>query len=228
MMAAEDEKRLAGEAAVEFVEDGMVVGLGTGSTVRYFIERLGAMTAEGLKVTGVPTSMQTERLALKAGISLDTLEGHPRLDLAVDGADEVDHELNLIKGMGGALFREKIVAKAAKRFIVVVDSSKLVSRLGERTPVPVEVHVFGWKATVGWLGSLGCTPLLRKSGSAPYITDNGNFIVDCKFGPISDPPALEGRINNLPGVVQNGIFTDMADIVIVGKGDKVERLTKPK
>lgn len=227
-MAAEDEKRIAGEAAVELVKDGMAVGLGTGSTVRYFIQRLGQLAREGTKIVGVPTSMQTERLAVQAGIKVGTLEDHPNLDLTVDGADEVDPNLDLIKGLGGALFREKIVAKASKRFVVVVDSSKMVESLGEKTPVPVEVHVFGWKATMGWLSDIGCKPTLRKSGMNPYITDNGNFIVDCAFGGIPDPAALEETINNIPGAVQNGIFAGMANLAIVGKAGGLERFERPR
>lgn len=227
-MTAEGEKKLAGEAAAEFVTDGMAIGLGTGTTVRYFIERVGTLVKKGIKVTGVPTSVQTEKLAKKSGIRTATLEEHPRLDLAVDGADEVDPRLDLIKGLGGALFREKIVAKAAKRFIVVVDSSKLVAVLGEQTPVPVEVHVFGWKATMEWLRALGCTPTLRRQLSTPYITDNGNFILDCSFGRISNPAELERKINNTPGVAQNGIFVGMANLVIVGKGYSVERMERPR
>lgn len=227
-MTTEDEKRIAGEAAAGLVEDGMAIGLGTGTTVRYFIERLGVIIKQGVKVTGVPTSIQTEKLAKMSGITIATLSDHPRLDLAVDGADEVDSRLNLIKGMGGALFREKIVAKAAKRFVVVVDSSKVVTHLGERTPVPVEVHVYGWKATIDWLRGLGCTPTLRKQLSTPYITDNGNFIVDCSFGRIEDPAALESRINNVPGVVQNGIFVNMADLALIGKNGSVERIERPR
>ena len=227
-MAEEDEKRIAGEAAVELVKDGMAVGLGTGSTVRYFIQRLGQIAREGIRIVGVPTSMQTERLAVQAGIKVGTLEDHPNLDLTVDGADEVDPNLDLIKGLGGALFREKIVAKASKRFVVVVDSSKMVESLGEKTPVPVEVHVFGWKATMGWLSDIGCKPTLRKSGMNPYITDNGNFIVDCAFGGIPDPAALEETINNIPGAVQNGIFAGMANLAIVGKAGGLERFERPR
>jgi ribose 5-phosphate isomerase A len=228
VMTAEDEKRIAGEAAVEFVKDGMAVGLGTGSTVRYFIQRLGQVAHEGATIIGVPTSMQAERMALQAGIKVGTLEDHPELDLTVDGADEVDPKLDLIKGLGGALFREKIVAKASKRFVVVVDSSKVVANLGEKTPVPVEVHVFGWKATMGWLSDLDCRPTLRKSGMNPYMTDNGNFIVDCSFESIPDPAALEVTINNIPGAVQNGIFAGMADLVIIGRAGGVERLERAK
>ena len=224
-MTSEIEKKLAGEAAVDLVKDGMVIGLGTGSTVRYFIEGIGKKVAEGLKVIGIPTSVQTEKIARKAGIEITTLQEHSKLDLTVDGADEVDSELNLIKGMGGALFREKIVAKAAKRFVVVVDSSKLVRLLGEKTPVPVEVHIFGWKATSDWLRSKGCLPALRKSGQNPYLTDNGNFIIDCHFGAIPDPAGLESQLNNVPGAVENGIFTGIVDHVIVAKGDSVGRIT---
>jgi len=227
-MSAEDEKRIAGEAAVELVKDGMAVGLGTGSTVKYFIQGLGQLVRKGMSVVGVPTSMQTERLAVQAGIKVGTLQDHPELDLTVDGADEVDPKLDLIKGLGGALFREKIVAKASKRFVVVADSSKVVEKLGEKTPVPVEVHVFGWKATMGWLSDLGCKPTLRKSGMNPYITDNGNFIVDCLFGGIPDPAALEETINNIPGAVQNGIFAGMADLAIIGKASGPQRLERSR
>jgi len=206
----------------------MVVGLGTGSTVRYFIEHLSLKVKEGLNILGVATSVQTERWATNAGIELTTLEKHKEIDVAIDGADEVDPALNLIKGMGGALFREKIVAKTAKQFIVIIDSSKLVKTLGEHTPVPVEMHQFGWKATMAWLSAFNCATTLRKEGGSPFITDNGNFIVDCTFELIDNPAELEMQINNVPGVVDNGIFINMADLVIVGKGNEVKRLERIK
>ncbi len=228
VMTSEDEKKLAGEAAIDFVHDGMIIGLGTGSTVRYFIERLGKAVQGGMKVIGIPTSMHTEKLARKVGIKVATPVDYPVLDLAVDGADEVDPQLNLIKGMGGALFREKIVAKASKHFIVVVDSSKVVKRLGEKTPVPVEVHIFGWKATSDWLKDLKCTPTLRKVGKIPFLTDNGNYIIDCSFKTIPNPSDLESNINNIPGVVDNGIFVDMADMVFIGKASQVKKLERAR
>ncbi len=223
-MTADDEKRIAGEAAVEYVEEGMVIGLGTGSTVRHFIVALGALAAKGFDVTGVPTSVLTERWARDAGIRLATLEEFTELDMAVDGADEVDPKLNLIKGMGGALFREKVVAKASKKFIVIVDSSKIVRALGRKTPVPVEVHPFGWKVTKEWLGELGCTPALRMDMNIPFYTDNGNYILDCSFKGIKRPTELERRINNVPGVLENGLFTGLADLTLVGKRAKVEKV----
>ncbi len=220
-------KRMAAEAAVSRVRDGMVLGLGTGSTTRFAVERLGSMVAEGINVTGVPTSDATAELAKSLGIPLTNLDDHPELDLTIDGADEVDPGLNLIKGMGGALFREKLVALASKEMVVIVDESKLVETLGQRTPVPVEVLPFGWKHTFQRLANLGCEPSLRGTPSRRYVTDNGNYILDCSFQPIENASALERRIKHVPGVLECGLFVGIADLVLVGQEDGIREMRRP-
>ncbi len=220
-------KREAGEAAAELVVDDMVVGLGTGSTVRHTIERLGERVAGGLRISGVPTSSATESLALEVGIPLTSLGKQSSLDLTIDGADEVDPELNLIKGLGGALVREKIVASASRRLVIVVDESKLVERLGTKSPLPVEVMTFGSGATRARLAGLGCEPAWRMAGDEPFVSDNGNHILDCRFDGIDDPAALEARVNNQPGVVENGLFVGMADSVYVGSRQGIRILRRP-
>jgi len=179
-------KKLAGEKAAGYITDGMVLGLGTGSTVYYTIVKLGEMVKEGLDVIGIPTSLETERLARELGIPLSTLEEHPVIDLTIDGADEVDDNLNLIKGGGGALLREKIVASASQREIIVADERKLVNRLGERFYVPVEVIPFSETIVMRNLESMGVKPEIRMRGNEKYITDNGNIIIDCHTGAIDD------------------------------------------
>lgn len=220
-------KKVAAEAAVSRARDGMVLGLGTGSTTRFAIEKLGALVAEGLSVLGVPTSEATAEQAKSLGIPLTTLEDHPEVDLTIDGADEVDPSLNLIKGMGGALFREKLVALASRVMIVIVDESKLVETLGHRTPVPVEVLPFDWTHTSLKLAGLGCEPVLRQSARGRYLTDNGNYIIDCRFPPIEDPSALERRIKQVPGVLENGLFVGIADLVLVGQAGGVREMKRP-
>lgn len=223
---SEDLKRLAGEAAVARATDGMVVGLGTGSTVAYAIRRLAdVVRAQDWKILCVPTSLATERLAREVGLSLVSLEEVDGVDIAIDGADEVDPNLNLIKGGGGAHFREKVVARAARSVVIVVDGSKLVPVLGTRTPVPVEVHPFGWRQTKQALESLWCTSTLRLQEGEPMHTDNGNFILDCKFGPIPKPAKLEREINNVPGVLENGLFVGLADEVLVAGSEGLRTLT---
>ena len=184
----EELKKKAGEEAAKRIQSGQRIGLGTGSTVRYFLEALEKRLANGelSQIVGVPTSKQTEKLALSLNIPIITLETEPSLDLCVDGADEVDPHLNLIKGLGGALLREKIVAMASQRFIVIVDNGKLVQRLGDRCPVPVEVLPFGWKVTAAEIEALGGRPTVRADKGSPYMTDQGNHILDCHFGPIED------------------------------------------
>jgi ribose 5-phosphate isomerase A len=174
-------KQVAGERAIEFVKDGMVVGLGTGSTTYFTIKRLGMMVNEGLNIIGIPTSVQTEKIAKESGIRLSNLEEHPEVDVTIDGADEVDPQLNLIKGMGGALLREKIVASASKMEVIVVDPSKMVEILGTKSPLPVEVSIFGWKNCLAKLKKLGCDAKLRMKDEVIYITDNNNYIIDCSF-----------------------------------------------
>src|SRR6201994_4829083 len=189
-------KRAAAMRAIEEVEDGMVVGLGTGSTAAFVVEGLGARVATGLRLVGIPTSERTATHARRLGIPISTFAEHQRLDLTIDGADEVQlGTLDLIKGLGGALLREKIVAAASDRLIIVVDQEKLVEQLGEHTPVPVEVTQFGWQATAVALAKLGCTPERRyAAGEQPYVTDGGNHILDCRFGPLADPGQVERNI----------------------------------
>lgn len=217
-------KRRAAEAAVALVKEGNVVGLGTGSTARYAIRKLGDMAQDGFGVRGVPTSIATANLAKEHGIPLTSLEECPVLDLTIDGADEVDVKLNLIKGMGGALFREKLVAAASKRVAIAVDRSKLVKRLGFRAPVPVEVHPFGWKVSRARLEALGATAELRMAGGSNYRTDNDNYVLDCRFRSIKDPAELERSINNVPGVIENGIFVGVASLVFVADEKGVKTL----
>jgi len=222
----EREKQLAAAAGVDLVEEGMVVGLGTGNTAEIAVRMLGKRVAGGLRIRGVATSLAIERLAGELRIPLMTLDDAPRVDLTLDGADEVDPNLDLIKGGGGAHFREKVVAHASEREVILVDSGKLVSRLGERFPVPVEVHRFAWKVAASELVELGATPVLREAGPHPFVTDNGNYVLDCKFPAIPDPAALEKEINSVVGVLENGIFAGIATAVLVGEGDRVRTLDR--
>lgn len=208
-----NEKKAVGEKATEFVKDGMVVGLGTGSTIYYTLLKLGQLVKEGLSIQGIPTSIQTAELAKKLNIPLVGFQEIEKIDLAIDGADEVDANLNLIKGGGGALLREKIIAKAAKQFIVVADPSKMVKTLGA-FPLPIEIVPFGAELTERHLKELGGNPTLRLLNGAPYQTDNGHYIFDCIFPRIGQPQALEVNLNKIPGVVENGLFIEMVTMVI--------------
>jgi ribose 5-phosphate isomerase A len=221
-----DPKKMSGEYAVKFVENGMVVGLGTGSTVAYTIRLIGEKVKNGLDIIGIPTSNETEKLALSLGIALSNLEEHPAVDVTIDGADEVDAGLNLIKGMGGALLREKIVAKASKLEVIVVDDSKFVERLGTKSPLPVEVLPFGWSKAAEELKGFGCSVALRRSGDRPLVTDNGNHILDCKFEVIEEPGIIERDLNNIPGVIENGLFVGLADLAVVARTEGIEELRK--
>jgi len=224
-MGADDLKRSAAEASLKYVKDGMLLGLGTGSTARYMLEGLARRIAdEGLLVRGVPTSLATAEAAKLLRIPLTSLEEHPVLDLAIDGADEVDPRLDLIKGLGGALFREKIVAGAARKFIVVVDASKLVPRLGTTAPVPVEVHPFGWRSSQARVEALGAKATLRMRGSEAFRTDNGNHILDAAFGPIRSPAKLAAALNEIPGVAAHGLFLKMTDLVLASSDAGVKTL----
>jgi ribose 5-phosphate isomerase A len=209
-------KKIAAEKAVERIEDGMLLGIGTGSTVEFAIKKLGTMIKDGLKIQGIPTSIRTKKIAKEYNIPLVDLNDYDEIDLTIDGADEVDSYLNLIKGGGGALTREKIIAFHSKKVIIIVDESKIVKKLGVGVPLPVEVTKFGWNATKKSLKELGCTSELRKIMDELYITDNSNYILDCDFGKIEEPEVLENQINSIPGVVENGLFTRLADEVIVG------------
>ena len=223
-------KSMAGRDAARSVASGMRLGLGTGSTVACFLEHLGARIAHGelSGVVGVPTSVRTEKHARGLGIALSTLEDIGSLDLTVDGADEVDPGLDLVKGLGGALLREKMVAQASDRMMVIVDESKLVGRLGEIAPLPVEVVPFGHTCHMGWLRGLGAEPRVRDGGNGhPYRTDNGNLVVDCRFtGGIEDPAGLERRLAGRAGVVESGLFLGMATEVVVAGAEGVRRMAR--
>ncbi len=221
-------KRAAGESAAALVEDGMVVGLGTGSTVAWTIQRLGVrVKEEGLNILGVPTSYQAEALAIASGINLTTLSQRPVIDLAIDGADQIDFKLFAIKGGGAAHTREKVVSASARRFVVVADESKYVERLSR--PVPVEVLPFAVRPVEQWLKELGGTPVLRlgRMKDGPVITDNGNFVMDVDFGVIEDPGALAAKLCPIPGVVEHGLF-DNLDEVHLARASGVEIISKKK
>ena len=222
-------KKQAALRAVEFIEDGMVVGLGTGSTAYFVVEGLGARVKSGLKITGIPTSERTATQARSLGIPLATFAEHQRIDLTIDGADEVERRsLNLIKGLGGALLREKIVAAASQRLVIVVDQEKLVDRLGDHTPVPVEVVQFGWQATAAALAKLGAEPVLRHAHEDhPFITDGGNYTLDCRVTKIADGRALERDINAIVGVVDCGLFIGRASAVIVAATGGIHVMNAP-
>lgn len=215
-------KELAARKAVEYIRDGMVVGLGTGSTAEFAIRALAERVAtEGLEVQCVPTSEASAALGERLGLDVQSFEDNPVVDLTIDGADEVDPDLNLIKGLGGALLREKIVAAASTREVIIVDPGKLVERLGTRAPLPVEVVPFAWGLAQLRLMDLARRAELRKNDNGePYVTDNGNFILDCHFPDgIDNAAALDRAINEIPGVVENGLFVDLVDIVVVGLDD---------
>jgi ribose 5-phosphate isomerase A len=218
-------KQQAAYRAVESIASGMVVGLGTGTTALWAVSRLAELLQSGQlhDIVGIPTSRQIEAAARQLGIPLTTLEQHPQVDLTIDGADEVDPHLNLIKGGGGALLREKIVAQASRRLVIVVDESKLSPILGSRWPVPLEVVSFGWRTQVGYLESLGAQVKLRQSSDgAPFQTDQGNLILDANFGPITDPAQLAEQLERRAGIVDHGLFLAMADEVIVGHREGVQ------
>lgn len=229
MTTIQDEaKRRAAEHAIELVRDGQVIGLGTGSTAKFAIEGLGRRIGEGLSITGVPTSSATETLARNVGITLVDLNEVHVIDITIDGADEVDGDFNMIKGGGGALTREKLVALASNTRVILVDESKLVSKLGQLRSLPVEVLPFGWTLSGRRLCELGCTTSLRNQTGTPFVTDNGNYILDCEFGVIADPPVLERQIKLIPGVVDCGLFIGIADTLIIGSVDRVEVKHRPR
>jgi len=226
-MSQADAKLLAAKRALEFIHDGMTVGLGTGSTATLFIKELGARVQQtGLKVRGIPSSDASGKLATELGIPLTTFEETPTLDVAVDGADEVAPGLALIKGGGGALLREKIVISAARQFIVVADSTKVVDHLGH-FPLPVEVIQMALPIVQHKLEALGINPHLRpaRSGEGPWITDEGNYILDCACGKIEDPAALAASIRGIVGVVEHGLFLSMATVALIAGETGVEERT---
>ena len=227
--AAQDAmKRATAQRAVEEIADGMVLGLGSGSTAELALDALAARMAQGLRVAGIPTSERTAALARRLGIPLVDFSAHRRIDLAIDGADQVERStLNLLKGRGGALLREKIVASAADRMIVVVDETKLVDRLGgAAAALPVEIVAFGWQTVLERLAAIGCAPQLRLAADRPFITDGGNYIADCVFAEGIDAPAIEARLSAITGVVETGLFIGLAATVVVGRPSGVEVLRR--
>jgi ribose 5-phosphate isomerase A len=230
--SVEKAKKNAALEAVKHVKNGFIVGLGSGSTAAYAIEEIGnRMKLEKLHFLGVPTSYQASLLAIKHGIPITTLEEHPTLDLTIDGADQIDEQLNLIKGMGGALAREKIVASASKKLVIVADESKKVKVLGENNhPVPIEILPLATSVLMRKIKEIGGKPTLREGIKkvGPVITDNGNVILDVNFGLIPKPAELERKLKKLAGVVETGLFVQMANLVCLGKGSGVQELSIKK
>lgn len=227
MNNADDEtidKRRAAQAAVELVVDGMVLGLGTGSTAVIAVELLGQRVKEGLKIKGVPTSNSTAKLAQSVGIPIVSLDDYPRLDLDIDGADEVEPSLCLIKGGGGALLREKIVAFASKKVVIIVDEKKIVNRLG-KFHLPIEIVPFACGLMQETIKEMGATSVLRKRDGTVFLTDEHNWILDCDFGLIEDPRSLAQKLSAVPGIVEHGLFVDIVERVIVGSGGQAKTIT---
>jgi ribose 5-phosphate isomerase A len=226
----ENAKKAAAMAAVAHVKDGFVIGLGSGTTIVYALQEVGRRTQEKkLSVFGVPTSYQAFQIAIKHKIPLTTLDEHPRLDMSIDGADQVDEKLNMIKGMGGAMTREKIVASASRLNVIAVDETKLTKKLGYGQPVPVEVMPFAMSTVEAKLRELGGRPVLREAERklGPVVSDNGNFIFDVDFGSIRDPKELNHALKAIPGVIETGLFVEMADVVYVGRREGVRKLERP-
>jgi len=225
-MANDQEKEVAARASLRFVKDGHVVGLGTGSTAAYFIKLLGEEVKNGLRVRGIPTSIRSRELALSLGIPLVTLDDCQEIDVTVDGADEVDPQLRLIKGGGGALLREKIVASATRQMIVVADASKQVQRLG-KFPLPVEVIRFAQALVAKRIVAMGAEVQLRRdAASNAYLTDENNHILDCRFGEIRDPDNLARELSEMPGVVEHGLFIGMASVALLARGSEIVELRR--
>jgi ribose 5-phosphate isomerase A len=222
-------KQQAAERALHYVDSGMVVGLGSGSTAHHMLVGLAGRLSDGRlhDIVGVPTSEATAVLARQLGIPITTLEECPQIDLTLDGADEIDPELNLIKGLGGALLHEKIVAASSHRLIIMADESKLVAQLGTHAPLPIEVIPFGLPLCIRRLADLGCTPSLRRTtDGGPFRTDEGNTILDCRFAGILDPAALSVAIKAIPGVVEHGLFIGMASIALVAGSAGVRTMVR--
>jgi len=223
----EPSKRKAAERAVAEVEDKMVLGLGSGSTAVIMVELLAKRVAGGLNVVGIPTSEGTAALAKRLGVPLTDFEHHRRIDLTIDGADQIEQgTLNLVKGLGGALLREKIVAEASTRMIVIADASKIVSKLGGATPLPVEVVPFGWPIVMDRLKEFCAECVLRRTGEAPFVTNGGNYVVDCRFDTIADAAALQSKLKAITGVVETGLFIGLATQAIIGREDDVDILSR--
>jgi len=228
MMNLDQEKQAAARESLRFVKEGDIVGLGTGSTFHYVLRPLAERVRAGLKILGIATSNHTAKMAAELGIPLTTLDQHQEVDVDIDGADEIDPELNLIKGGGGAFLREKIVASAARKLVIVGDSSKQVPVLGN-APVPVEVVPFAQSLVAKEIRALGASVDLRKDTNGnTVVTDEGHHILDCRFGRIPDPQVLVHQLEEIPGVVEHGLFLGMADLVLIGKSDAVLALNRTK
>lgn len=222
----DQEKQTAARAAAELVESGQIVGLGSGSTASYAIRYLAERVRQGLKIVGIPTSQRTKDLAEQLGIPLATLGEHSKIDIDIDGADEIDPQLNLIKGGGGAFLREKIIASISRRFIVIADSAKQVQQLG-KFPLPVEVVPFAQTLIKSQIEALGAQVALRQYAYGnPFVTDEGHHVLDCTFGEIPDPPALADKLRRIPGVVEHGLFIGMAEMALIGKDGQVVQLKR--
>ena len=214
------EKQLSAEAACDYIKDGMIVGLGTGTSADFAVRKLGSLVREGLSIRGIPTSNRTKKLAEAEGIPLIDFSESMFIDLTIDGADEIDGNLNMIKGGGAALLQEKIVASVSRKEIIVGSKTKMVDNLGS-FPLPVEVIPFGWQVVFNQLESLNGNPDLRLNNGQPLLTDQGNYIVDCHFRKINNPKLLENQINMIPGVVENGLFINLCTKMILADGDKL-------
>jgi len=225
-MTLDQEKQLAARASMAFLREGQIVGLGTGSSAAHAVRFLGERVQAGLKIRGIPTSVHTRELAASLGIPLTTLDECPQIDVTIDGADEVDPELRLIKGGGGALLREKIVASASKQLVIIADSSKQVPVLG-KFPLPVDVIPFAQTLVAKEISALGAAVKLRTDSSGrPFVTDEGHHILDCRFGQIKDAATLARTLEHMPGVAEHGLFLDMANVALVGKGSEVVELRR--
>jgi len=225
-MANDQEKEAAARASLRFVKDGQVVGLGTGSTAAYFIKLLGEEVKNGLRIRGIPTSDRSREMAQSLGIPLTTLDQCQEIAVTVDGADEVDPQLRLIKGGGGALLREKIVASATRQLVIVADASKQVPVLG-KFPLPVEVIKFAQALVAKRIAALGAEVQLRTSADGkPYLTDENNYILDCRFGQIRDAASLALQLSEMPGVVEHGLFIGMASVVLLARGGEIVELRR--
>jgi ribose 5-phosphate isomerase A len=222
-MANEQEKEAASRAALQFIQDGQIVGLGTGSTAAYAVRFIGDRVKAGLKIRGIPTSNNTREMATKLGIPLTSFDEVQHIDLTIDGADEFDPNLNLIKGGGGALLYEKVVASASGKLVIVADSSKQVPMLGS-FPVPVEVITFALPLVRREIEQLGAAVVIRQKSGKPFVTDEGHHILDCHFGRIPDPPTLSRKLSDIPGIVEHGLFINRASVVLVAHGEKVTEL----
>ncbi|MGE0224297.1 MAG: ribose 5-phosphate isomerase A [Acetobacteraceae bacterium] len=230
MSTTADQKRLAAEAAAGLVRDGQLVGLGTGSTAEFAIDALIRRVRAGLSITCVPTSERSARQARVGGLTVLDEPPHDRIiDITIDGADQIERtSLHLVKGLGGALLREKIVAAASTCLVIIADETKLVDCLGGTVPVPVEIVSFGWRSTAARLARLGCLPALRRGpDAAPFVTDGGNLILDCRFDAIADPVRLEDALSGIVGVVETGLFIGMATKALVGAAGGVREFTRP-